>query len=241
MKKTVSAVVAMCLMPMAQAGTLLVLAASSTTDALKEATEKFTEQTGHTVRFSFSSSGALARQIQSGAPADVFLSANEKWMDAVSDYTEEPVVVFENRLVMIVPKGQCAEHIDRLAVGDLRSVPVGIYAKQALEHSGTFHTMRPRMVMASSARAALMFVERGEVDAGIVYATDAFISERVDVVSVFPEESHSPIRYPSAVCRASKNPKLAREFLLFLQSPAARETFERHGFIRNIEERDQNH
>lgn len=216
----------------APAESLLVLAAASTTDAMKEAGELFTEQTGRSVRFSFASSGALARQIQSGASVDVFLSANIKWMASLSGSVEEPVTLLGNRLVMIVPKGKAGEEINRLAVGDTHSVPSGMYAKEALEHSGQFAALRPKMVMASNARAALMFVERGDVDAGIVYATDAKISMRVEVVSVFPEESHSPIRYPAAVCRSSKHPALAKEFLAFLQSDEAGDIFERYGFGR---------
>lgn len=216
----------------AGAETLLVLAAASTTDALTEVAEKFTERTGYTVRFSFASAGALARQIQSGAPSDLFLSANEKWIEALGGRVEPPVRVLKNRLVLIVPKGRPLGKIDRLAVGDLRSVPAGMYAEEALKYTGQLEAFRPKMVMASSVRAVLMFVERGEVDAGIVYATDARISDKVDVVSVFSEESHSPIRYPAAVCRASKHPEVAREFLEFLQSPGAIAVFERHGFER---------
>lgn len=245
------------------ADNLMVLAAASTTDAMREIGTLFSKTGGHTVQFSFASSGALARQIRSGAPADVFLSANERWMDAVAGggFVDETtrVNLLCNRLVIVVPAGglppeyrilnkepqneegkliQSSTFLvrystapdGRLAVGDIRSVPVGMYAKEALEYSGQFNALRPKLVMASNARSALMFVERGEVDAGIVYATDARISERVEVASVFPEESHSPIRYPAAVCRASKKQALARAFLTFLQSDEAGAIFKNHGF-----------
>jgi len=251
---------------------LIVLAAASTTDAMNEIGTLFSKTSGHTVQFSFASSGALARQIQSGAPVDLFLSANEKWMDElggrfVDDSTR--IDLLKNRLVMIVPAGrmppeyrnvntepQSAEgnrlrsseflvrHSAvpgfRLAVGNMKSVPAGMYARQVLEKQGLLATLQSHLVSCDSVRNVLFFVERGEVDAGIVYSTDANVSKRVEVVSVFPEELHDPIRYPVAVCRASKDPGLARAFLEFLQSPAAGEVFERYGFIRNIEERDQN-
>lgn len=230
----------LCLMPIAQAATLTVLAAASTTDAMKEAAALFAEQTGHAVRFSFASSGALARQIQSGGPADLFLSANQKWMDALEkEQLIDPATrtdLLKNRLVLIALKGQMPalnkSFSGRLAVGDIRSVPAGMYAAEALKQVGLFDTLRSKMVMASSVRGALMFVERGEVDAGIVYATDAKISSRVEIASVFPEESHSPIRYPAAVCRASRQPELARGFLTFLKSTEANEIFDKYGFER---------
>jgi molybdate transport system substrate-binding protein len=219
---------------------LTVFAAASTADVMNEIGEKYQAGGGASVRFNFASSGALARQIQSGAPADLFLSANQKWMDLLEEKRLiEPatrVDLLKNRLVLIAPKGREVKlsktFSGRLAVGELRSVPAGMYAKEALEYAGLFDALRPKLVMASSVRGALMFVERGEADAGIVYATDAKISDRVEVVSVFPEESHSPILYPAAVCRASKNPEQARAFLAFLQSETAAVMFEKYGFER---------
>jgi molybdate transport system substrate-binding protein len=238
---------------------LTVFAAASTTDVMVELAEKFKNASGESVRFSFASSGVLARQIQGGAPADLFLSANQKWMDALVDGGfidgSTQVDLLRNRLVLIVPKGKLPSECQmsntergtaggasrflrryalapgfRLAVGDIRSVPAGMYAAEALKQSGLLDVLRPKMVMASSVRGALMFVERGEVDAGIVYATDAKASKHVSLVSVFTTESHSPIRYPVAVCRASNAPALAREFLTFLQSGDAGAVFENYGF-----------
>ena len=228
---------------------LTVLAAASTTDAMNEIGTLFRKTHGHTVQFSFASSGALARQIQSGAPVDLFLSANEKWMDTLASvdriHSATRIDLLKNRLVLIIPKGRDAVTLDhtfkgRMAVGNMKSVPAGMYARQVLEKQGLLATLQSHLVSCDSVRNVLFFVERGEVDAGIVYSTDAQISKHVSVVSEFPEELHDPICYPVAVCRASRNPELARAFLEFLQSPAAGEVFERYGFIRNIEERDQN-
>lgn len=218
------------------ADNLIVLAAASTTDAMNEIGTLFTKQSGHTVQFSFGSAGALARQIQNGAPADLFLSANEKWMDELAGNVEFRVDLLKNRLVLIAPKGLSVtldeNFAGRLAVGSMESVPAGMYAKQVLEKKGWLDALRPHLVSCDSVRNVLFFVERGEVDAGIVYSTDAKISDRVTIMSVFPEGLHDPIRYPVAVCRASKHPDSAREFLIFLQSPEAAEVFERYGFER---------
>lgn len=217
---------------------LTVFAAASTTDVMNALAKRFVETGGVPVRFNFASSGALARQIQSGAPADLFLSANQKWMDVLADDglidSSTRVDLLRNRLVLIVPKGRTAVPDEtfsgRLAVGDIRSVPAGMYAKEALVHAGLFDTLRPKMVMAASVRGALMFVERGEADAGIVYKTDAKTSGRVDTVFVFPEKSHSPICYPAAVCSGAASPVSARAFLTFLQSAEAAAVFQRYGF-----------
>ncbi len=220
------------------ADNLIVLAAASTTEAMSEIGSMFAQKSGHTVQFSFGSAGALARQIQNGAPVDVFLSANEQWMDALEkDGKINPATrinLLANRLVLIAPKGRNMtldeNFAGRLAVGDMKSVPAGMYAKQMLEKYGWLEALKPRLVSCDSVRNVLFFVERGETDAGIVYATDAKISDRVTVVTVFPEESHDPIRYPVAVCTASAHPAAAGEFLAFLRSDEARAVFEKLGF-----------
>ena len=120
----------------------------------------------------------------------------------------------------------------RLAVGNLESVPAGMYAKQVLIKQGLFEILKPKMVSCDSVRNVLFFVEHGEVDAGIVYLTDAKISQHVTVVSEFPEELHDPIYYPAAVCTDSAHKQAAREFLAFLQSPVSDEIFKRYGFER---------
>lgn len=220
------------------ADNLIVLAAASTTDAMNEIGTLFTKQSGTTVQFSFGSSGALARQIQNGAPADIFLSANEKWMDTLlSDGKINPALhtdLLANRLVLIVPAGRTAtlnaDFAGRLAVGSMDSVPAGMYAKQALEKMHLLEVLKPHLVSCDSVRNVLFFVERGEADAGIVYSTDAKISDRVIITSVFPEETHEPIHYPAGVCSATGHPAAAGEFLTFLKSDEAHAVFEKFGF-----------
>jgi len=224
----------------AGAETLTVLAAASTTDAMNEIGELFTQKSGHIVRFSFGSTGALARQIQNGAPADLFLSANEKWMDTLlADGKINPAMhadLLANRLVLITPKGGTVtldeNFAGRLAVGSVDSVPAGMYAKQVLEKTRLLEILKPHLVSCDSVRNVLFFVERGEVDAGIVYSTDAKISDSVTVISVFPEELHDPIRYPVGVCAGSAHKASVEEFFSFLQSPVAVEIFKQYGFER---------
>ncbi len=218
----------------------MVLAASSTADAMRDVGALFSKKSGHVVKFSFGSAGALARQIQNGAPVDLFVSANEQWMDTLAAEgkinCESRISLLANRLVLIAPKGREVvldeQFSGRLAVGDMKSVPAGIYAKQMMQSYGWFAALSPKLVHCDSVRNVLFFVERGEVDAGIVYSTDAKISDRVFVVTVFPEESHDPIRYPAAICTSSKHPAAAAEFLDFLQSDEALRVFEKYGFGR---------
>lgn len=214
---------------------LTVFAASSMADAMKELASAFEEGGGEAVRFNLASSGALARQIAAGAPADVFVSANAKWMD----WLEEKNCIVRasrfdlaaNALVMIAPAGSRlpfdGQVEGRLAVGDFKSVPAGMYAKEALTATGWLDRLRPNLVMASNVRTALLYVERGEVAAGIVYATDARASGKISVIGTFPEESHSPIVYPAAACSANTE---AEPFLAFLKSTAAKQILTRHGF-----------
>lgn len=218
----------------ANAGTA-VFAAASMADAMKELSAAYTEGGGEAVRFNFASSGALARQIEAGAPADVFVSANTEWMDWLdAKGCTESASRFDlaaNTLVMISPKGSGLAFngkLDgRVAVGDFKSVPAGMYAKEALAHLGWLQHLRPRLVMASNVRTALLYVERGEVAAGIVYASDAKASDRVAVVGTFPPESHSPIAYPVAACSKSK---AAAGFLAYLKTDAAKAILKKHGF-----------
>ena len=263
MRRVIQTLALLWLASLARAENLTVLAAASTMEAMTEIGTLFTAKSDHTVQFSFGSAGALARQIQNGAPADVFISANEQWMDTLEkDGKINPasrVSLLANRLVLVVPAGkvppefrisnkdpenvdgkflQCSKFFTRcsavpawrLAIGDMQSVPVGMYTKQMLEKYGWLEALTPRLVSCDSVRNVLFFVERGEVDAGIVYSTDAKISDRVTVVTVFPEECHDPIRYPAAVCTASARPAAAAEFLAFLRSDEARAVFEKLGF-----------
>jgi len=224
-----------CALASTPAAQITVFAASSTTEAMKEIGACFSNKTGNKVRFNFASSGTLARQIEAGAPADVFVSAHIEWMDHLEKrdaiHPSSRFNLAANALVLVAPKGSRVAFDGafpgRVAVGDLKSVPVGIYAKEALEYMGWFDALRPQLVMGSNARMVLMYVTRGEAAVGIVYATDARASKKVFVVGTFPEESHSPILYPAAAC---SNTETARAFMDFLRSAEAKSILIKHGF-----------
>jgi molybdate transport system substrate-binding protein len=224
---------------------ITVFAAASLTNVLQELGDGFTKETSIPVRFSFAASSALARQIENGAPADVFLSADLEWMDylqmrnLIQRDTRHDVL--GNRLVLIAPADSKIElkialrfplakvlGTGRLATGDPDSVPVGRYAREALTTLGVWNDVADRMVRADSVRSALAFVDRGEALLGIVYETDALIDKRVRVVDVFPANSHLPIIYPIALTSAAK-PNAAR-FVEYIRGPAGDVAFKAYGF-----------
>jgi molybdate transport system substrate-binding protein len=224
---------------------LLVLAASSLTDALNEIGPAFTAQRHQAVTLSFAASSALARQIEAGAPADVFMSADTDWMDylqtrnLIDPQTRRNVV--GNRLVLISPADstltiRITRHFPlakllgdgRLATGNPDSVPVGTSAKIALTNLGVWSAVEDRIAAADNVRAALALVARGEAPLGIVYRTDALIEKKVRIVADFPASSHGPIVYPAAtIARAHAG---AADFVKFLSSPAAQAIFAKYGF-----------
>ena len=226
---------------------LTVFAAASLTDAMKDIGAQWQKSGHEPVRFSFGSSATLARQIAQGAPANVFASADEKWMDYVDQQhllapgTRSDLLT--NGLVLVVPEAGPSHvaigpnfdlaHIlgpnGRLAVGDPKSVPAGIYAAQALKKLGVWNYAQNHLAPAEDVRSALLLVERGEAPAGIVYSTDAAIAKGVKVAGVFPASSHDPITYPFAVIKTGDTPQ-ARAFLAYLKGPAGRAIFERLGF-----------
>jgi len=235
--------------PIAQAAdpaaSVLVFAAASLTDALDEVSRTFTEQTHVPVKASYAASSALAKQIESGAPADVFFSADLEWMD----YLEQRKLlrpgsrhdVVHNRLVLIAPADsqvtlRIAPGFDlekalgdgKLATGDPDSVPVGKYARAALEKLGAWNRVSGRLVRAENVRAALAYVARGEAPLGIVYQTDAQAEKRVRIVDVFPEDTHPPITYPIALTN-NAGPAASR-FADFVRSETARQIFRKDGF-----------
>lgn len=221
-----------------------VLAAASLADALTEIGQAYQAGHGTAVRNSFASSAALAKQIENGAPADLFISANGQWMDYLQQRSlvraETRRDLLTNRLVLIAPKGKApavtfergfdlARAFDgRLCTGDVESVPAGIYAARALRALGWWQDLHARIVGARDVRAALTFVERGECALGIVYETDARASTRVEVVGVFPPETHDPVVYPVALSRSAGTE--AETFLRYLQSDDAAAVFRRRGF-----------
>lgn len=225
----------------------LMFAAASLQTALEAVARQYRQDRGRGVRFSFAASSVLARQIEQGAPASAYASADEQWMDYLA---ERRLIVpatrralLGNRLVLVVPQ-QDARTLDlrpgldlarwigvreRWVTGDPASVPVGRYAQQALVWLKAWEPLAPRLVRAENVRVALALVERGEAAAGIVYATDAALSTRVRVAAEFPPEAHAPIRYPFAVTTAHDAPA-AREWLAYLATPTATRVFQSYGF-----------
>lgn len=225
---------------------LTVFAAASLKEALDDAAAAYRRQTGVPVRVSYAASSALARQIEQGAPADVFFSADLEWMDYLQQRNRLDVAtrrsLLGNRLVLIAPRASKAQ-VDlrrpatllaalgdgRLAVGQTRTVPAGKYAKASLESLSLWNGVRPRLAESESVRAALMLVARGETPLGIVYASDAKAEPGVRVVATFPEDSHPPIVYPVAALRGARAAQAAR-FVQWLASPAADALFTKRGF-----------
>jgi molybdate transport system substrate-binding protein len=231
----------------ARAQQLTVFAAASLTDAMKDVSAQWAQDGHQPLRMSFGSSSALARQIEQGAPANVFASADEKWMDYLSDkkliVPETRKDLLGNDLVLVVAADK-PQHVTigpgfdllgllgpngRVATGDPAHVPVGIYAEQALRKLGIWDAVAPRLARTDDVRSALLLVERGEAPAGIVYATDAAASKAVMIAGTFPANSHDPVSYPFAVTKSGDTPD-ARALMIFLAGPQARAIFVQHGF-----------
>lgn len=221
-------------------------AAASTTDAVNEIAEAYAAHGGGSLRPVFAASSTLARQIEQGAPADLYLSANITWMDHLEAEAllapESRVPLLANRLVLIAPADTAprlslAADTDlraalaggRLAVGDPAHVPAGIYARQALQALNLWEQVADRLAQASNVRAALALVERGEAAAGIVYETDAAISTRVRIVGTFPAAAAPEITYPLAIVAGRDRPGV-RSLYRFLRGPLAAAIFRKHGF-----------
>ena len=238
------ALIALAALQQARADNLTVFAAASLKNALDDIAAKWKDSGAGTVGASYASSSTLAKQIEQGAPADVFISADTQWMDYVDkkSLVEKPHDLLGNRLVLISAKDnpltleikpglKLAELLGdgRLAVGDPSNVPAGIYAKEALTKLKIWDAVQPKLAPAADVRAALTLVSRGEAPLGIVYETDAKVDPKVRIVAVFPEDSHKPIVYPVAVVKSSKNPDAAK-FVAFLSSVPAKEIFVKYGF-----------
>jgi molybdate transport system substrate-binding protein len=233
--------------PAAAQDTLTVFAAASMRNALDDANAAFTKATGIKVTASYEASSALARQIEQGAPADVFISADLRWMDYAAEHklikSDTRVNLLGNRLVLIAPKASKLDNVEigqgfdiaklagdgRIAVADVRAVPAGLYAKAALESLGAWTAAEPKLAMAENVRATLAFVARDETPIGIVYETDAKIEPKVKIVGVFPAGSHPAVTYPVAATAESKNAGAAR-YLAFLRTKEAKAIFEKYGF-----------
>lgn len=227
---------------------VVVFAAASTTNAITEIGDLYAGKGKGHIQTSFASSSTLAKQIASGAPADVYLSANTKWMDFLEEQNAiDPASRFDllgNRIVLIVPADSPVKAVTvndkldlaallgsdgRLSMGDPDHVPAGIYGKKALENLGLWDQVKDRLAPMKDVRAALVLVERAETPLGLVYTTDAAISKKVRVAATFPQDSHPPIVYPVAAVAGGKL-AAAKPFLEFLNSSEARAVFTKYGF-----------
>jgi molybdate transport system substrate-binding protein len=231
----------------ARAQELTVFAAASLTDAMKDVSAQWAQAGHQPLRLSFGSSSTLARQVEQGAPVNLFASADTKWMDFLAEKkliaADTRKDLLGNELVLVVAADK-PQHVTigrgfdlagllgpsgRLATGDPAHVPVGIYAEQALKKLGLWDAIAPRLARTDDVRAALLLVERGEAPAGIVYATDAAVSKAVMVAGTFPAGSHDPVTYPFAVIKAGDTAE-ARSLMTFLAGPQARAVFVQRGF-----------
>lgn len=227
---------------------LTVFAAASLKESLDAAAEAWREQTGQTVQISYAASSALARQIEQRAPADVFLSADNEWMDWLQERDlidpASRIDLLGNTLVLIAPASNDAQPLaleqgtdllpllgdnGRIALALTASVPAGKYAKAAFESLGTWSAIEPRVAEAENVRAALLLVARGETPLGVVYGSDAQAEPRVKVLATFPEGSHAAIVYPVARVATGTHPATG-DFIAWLQSEDADAIFRRHGF-----------
>jgi molybdate transport system substrate-binding protein len=236
-----------CSSAFAEDNTLTVFAAASMKNALDDIDLAFTAKTGVKVNASYAASSALAKQIEQGAPADVFVSADTDWMDyavgkkSINETTR--VNLLGNSIVLIAPKDSRIDNVvigqgfdlaklagdGKIATADVKAVPVGKYAKASLEKLGAWAAAEPKFAMTENVRAALALVARGEATLGIVYSTDAKVEPGVKIVGTFPSDSHPAIIYPVAATATAK-PETA-SYLDFLRSSAAKTVLEKYGFV----------
>jgi molybdate transport system substrate-binding protein len=233
--------------PRAETKELTVFAAASLTNAMQDIGKAYEARTGVAVKFSFASSSAIAKQIESGAPADLFISADTEWMDYLQQRGLIDVStrkdILSNRLVLIAPADSTLQlkiapgfalaaalgKDGRLSTGDPDFVPVGRYARSALTNLGVWNDVADCLLRAENVRAALAFVSRGEAPLGIVYLSDVGVDRKVRIVDTFPANSHLPIVYPAAVVKGAKAG--AADFYAFMLTPESRAIFEKYGFI----------
>jgi molybdate transport system substrate-binding protein len=231
---------------LAQVKDPLVFAAASLKNALDEIAAQWQRENGKKVVISYAASNTLIKQIEQGAPADMFISADLDWMDYGQQKnlidTQTRSNLLSNRIVLVAPKNATttlsitpgfdlasALKGSRLAMANVDAVPAGKYGKAALEKLGAWDGVKDKIAQADNVRAALLLVSRGEAPIGIVYQTDAASDAAVKIIGTFPEDSHPPIIYPVALTKTSTNPD-ARAFLRYIHSPAAKPAFERQGF-----------
>ena len=222
-----------------------IVAAASMTDAVKEIGANYEKQHPDVkLMYNFGSSGALQSQIEQGAPADVFISAAQKQMNALE---EENLIdkatrkdLLENKVVLIVPKDStlvlddfaaaATDKVSKIALGEPKSVPVGQYSEEIFTNLNVWADIKAKAVYASDVRQVLSWVETGEVDCGVVYATDAAISDKVKVLLEAPAGTHKPVVYPAAMVGSSKNPEIAKDFLAYLSQDEQKAILAKYGF-----------
>lgn len=229
----------------AESSTLLVAAAASLQDALEEISPLFEQANPDVaINYNFAASGPLQQQIEQGAPVDVFISAASRQMDALQEknliLANTRRNLLTNSLVLIVPENSTLgltgfrqltnSSVQRIAVGEPRSVPAGQYAEELFRNLGILEQLQPKFVYGNSVRNVLAAVESGNADAGVVYTTDARISNQITQVATAPDDLHSPIVYPIAIIQGNRNVQSARQYVQFLQSDTAKTIFERFGF-----------
>ena len=229
----------------AMASNVTISAAASLKDALSEIAAGYEKLSGDKLVFNFGGSNVLARQIEEGAPVDLFFSADESQMDDVAqkgllaEGTRKDVL--SNALVIVLPavstlavknaRDLAGGSVKKIALADPKAVPAGVYAREYLEKLGLWKTIEPKVVATENVRGALAAVESGNVEAGIVYQTDAGISKKVKIAFVVPAGDGPAIHYPAALLKDSKQPEAAKKFLDYLESPDAARMFEKYGFI----------
>lgn len=228
-----------------KAVTLTVSAAASLKDSMNEIKQLYAkEHPNVTITYNFGASGTLQQQIEQGAPADLFISAATKQMDALKGKNllanDTIINLLKNDVVLIVPKNSssniksfndlASDKVRKVALGEVKSVPVGQYSQEILTNLKLMDKVQPKAIYGKDVKEVLTWVETGNVDAGIVYKTDALVSKKVNIVATAPETSHKTVIYPAAVVKASKNPTQAKDFLKFLSSDKAKAVFQKYGF-----------
>ncbi|AHG21650.1 molybdate transporter [Chania multitudinisentens RB-25] len=226
---------------------ITVFAAASLTNALQDIATQYQKGQDVQIVSSFASSSTLARQIEQGAPADLFISADQQWMDYAIDkqqmVNDTRYTLLGNELVLITAKSAKQDKIDiskttdwakllnggRLAVGDPDHVPAGLYAKEALQNLGAWAALEAKLAPANNVRSAMALVEREEAPLGIVYGSDAIASDKVKVIGIFPADSHKPVEYPMAIVKDHQTPAVTA-FYNYLQGPEAAAIFQHYGF-----------
>ena len=228
----------------AMADEIIVSAAASLTDVLKEISNGYQSKSKNTVKFNFGPSSGLARQIEEGAPADMFFSADEAQMDALEKngrlepgtrrnlLTNQLVIVVpsDSKLAIASPKDLLKSEVKRIALAE-PPVPVGVYSSKYLEAEGLWDKIKPKVVPVQDVRATFASVESGNVEAGFVYKTDAAVSKKVKIVYEVPIDKGPKIVYPVAIVKESKRKDTARDFLNYVQTPAGKELFKKYGFV----------